>query len=105
MEVVPLDEGKEDPFLFEVLFMENKLVDHMLMFGDIVLKRKDDQDAEYQITVIEEILQHFDEEHYDFLVKGNEIIINQVKEGIQNDELRSGNFLYLLWMKRSLQKW
>ncbi|MCA6065545.1 DNA primase [Chryseobacterium sp. RG1] len=92
MEVVPLDEGKEDPFLFEVLFMENKLVDHMLMFGDIVLKRKDDQDAEYQITVIEEILQHFDEEHYMFLVKGNEIIINQVKEGIQNDELRSGNF-------------
>lgn len=92
MEVVPLDEGKEDPFLFEVLFMENKLVDHMLMFGDIVLKRKDDQDAEYQITVIEEILQHFEEEDYMFLVKGNEIIINQVKEGIQNDELRSGNF-------------
>lgn len=92
MEVVPLEEGKEDPFLFEVLFMENKLVDHMLMFGDIILKRKDDQGEEYQITVIEEILQHFDEEHYDFLVKGNEIIINQVKEGIQNDELRSGNF-------------
>ncbi|WBV60334.1 DNA primase [Chryseobacterium camelliae] len=92
MEVVPLDEGKEDPFLFEVLFMENKLVDHMLMFGDIILKRKDDHDEEYQITVIEEILQHFDEEHYEFLVKGNEIIINQVKEGIQNDELRSGNF-------------
>jgi len=92
MEVVPLDEGKEDPFLFEVLFMENKLVDHMLMFGDVILKRKDDQDEEYQITVIEEILQHFDEEHYNFLIKGNEIIINHVKEGIQNDELRSGNF-------------
>lgn len=92
MEVVPLEEGKEDPFLFEVLFMENKLVDHMLMFGDIILKRKDDHDEEYQITVIEEILHHFDEEHYEFLVKGNEIIINQVREGIQNDELRSGNF-------------
>ncbi|WP_426277078.1 DNA primase [Chryseobacterium sp. S-02] len=92
MEIVPLDEGKEDPFLFEVLFMENKLVDHMLMFGDVILKRKDDQNEEYQITVIEEILQHFDEEHYEFLVKGNEVIINQVKEGIQNDELRSGNF-------------
>jgi DNA primase len=92
MEVVPLDEGKEDPFLFEVLFMENKLVDHMLMFGDIILKRKDEQNEDYQITVIEEILHHFDEEQYEFLVKGNEIIINQVKEGIQNDELRSGNF-------------
>jgi len=92
MEIVPLDEEKGDPFLYDVLFMENKLVDHMLMFGDVVLKRKDDNDTEYQITVIEEILHHFEEEQYQFLVKGNEIIIDQVKEGIQNDELRSGNF-------------
>ncbi|UMQ41874.1 DNA primase [Chryseobacterium sp. Y16C] len=92
MEIVPLDEEKGDPFLYDVLFMENKLVDHMLMFGDVILKRKDDHNEEYQITVIEEILQHFEEEHYEFLVKGNEVIIDQVKEGIQNDELRSGNF-------------
>jgi DNA primase len=92
MEIVPFDEEKGDPFLFDVLFMENKLVDHMLMFGDVVLKRKDDNNNEYQITVIEEILHHFEEEQYQFLVKGNEIIIDQVKEGIQNDELRSGSF-------------
>lgn len=92
MEIVPLEPEKEDPFLFNVLFMENKLVDHMLMFGDIVLKRKNDQNEEYQITVIEEILHHFEEEQYTFLVKENETIINQVKEGIQKDELRSGNF-------------
>ncbi|WP_294330638.1 DNA primase [uncultured Chryseobacterium sp.] len=92
MDVVPLDEEKSDPFLFEVLFMENKLIDHMLMFGDIVLKRRNEKQEEYQITVIEEILYHFDEEEYRFLVKGNEIIIGHVKEGIQNEELRSGNF-------------
>lgn len=92
MDLVPLDEDKGDPFLYDVLFMESKLVDHMLMFGDIVLKRTDDKDQEYQITVIEEILHHFEEEQYEFLVKGNEIIINQVREGIQQDELRSGNF-------------
>ncbi|MGU3373845.1 DNA primase [Chryseobacterium sp. M5A1_1a] len=92
MEIVPLDKEKEDPFLFDVLFMENKLVDHMLMFGDIVLKRKNENNEEYQITVIEEILHHFDEEQYAFLVKENELIINQVKEGIQKEELRSGNF-------------
>ncbi|AZA79896.1 DNA primase [Chryseobacterium sp. G0186] len=92
MEIVPLDQEKEDPFLFDVLFMENKLVDHMLMFGDIVLKRKNEQNEEYQITVIEEILHHFEEEQYAFLVKENEIIINQVREGIQKEELRSGNF-------------
>ncbi|MEF9480590.1 hypothetical protein OWR28_25520 [Chryseobacterium sp. 1B4] len=92
MEIVPLDQEKEDPFLYDVLFMENKLVDHMLMFGDIILKRRNEQNEEYQITVIEEILHHFEEEQYAFLVKENEIIINQVREGIQKDELRSGNF-------------
>ncbi|EFK35645.1 DNA primase [Chryseobacterium gleum] len=92
MEIVPLDQEKEDPFLYDVLFMENKLVDHMLMFGDIILKRRNEQNEEYQITVIEEILHHFEEEQYTFLVKENEIIINQVREGIQKDELRSGNF-------------
>ncbi|EJL73021.1 DNA primase [Chryseobacterium populi] len=92
MEIVPLDEDKGDPFLYDVLFMESKLVDHMLMFGDVVLNRKDEKNGEYQITVIEEILHHFEEENYEFLVKGNEIIINQVKEGIENDELRSGSF-------------
>ncbi|UOE39046.1 DNA primase [Chryseobacterium oryzae] len=92
MEIVPFDKEKEDPFLFDVLFMENKLIDHMLMFGDVVLKRTDGENTEYQITVIEEILHHFEEEHYGFLAKNNEIIINQIKEGIQNDELRSGSF-------------
>lgn len=92
LEIVPLDEEKQDPYLYDVLFMESKLVDHMLMFGDIVLKRRNEKNEEYQITVIEEILMHFEEEQYSFLVKGNEIIINQVKEGIQKDELRSGNF-------------
>lgn len=92
LEIVPLDKEKEDPFLFEVLFMENKLIEHMLAFGDIVLKRRNENNEEYQITVIEEILHHFEEEQYTFLVKGNEIIIHQVKDGIQKDELRSGNF-------------
>ncbi|MCW3161225.1 DNA primase [Chryseobacterium oryctis] len=92
MEVVPLDEEKSDPFLYDVLFMENKLVDHMLMFGDVVLKRFDEKNGDYQITVIEEILNHFEEEQYQFLVESNEIIINQIKEGIQKEELRSGKF-------------
>ncbi|MDR2235677.1 MAG: DNA primase [Chryseobacterium sp.] len=92
MELVPPDEEKGDPFLYDVLFMENKLLDHMLMFGDVVLKRRNEKNEEYQITVIEEILHHFEDEQYEFLVKSNEIIINQVKEGIQKDELRSGNF-------------
>lgn len=92
MEIVPPEEDRGDRFLYDVLFMENKLVDHMLMFGDIVLKRSNDKDEEYQITVIEEILHHFEEENYSFLAKPNELIIHHVREGIQKDELRSGSF-------------
>ncbi|KQM47936.1 DNA primase [Chryseobacterium sp. Leaf201] len=92
MEIVPPEEDRGDRFLYDVLFMENKLVNHMLMFGDIVLKRSNDKDEEYQITVIEEILHHFEEENYSFLAKPNELIIHHVKEGIQKDELRSGSF-------------
>lgn len=92
MEIVPPEEDRGDRFLYDVLFMENKLVDHMLMFGDIVLKRSNDKEEEYQITVIEEILHHFEEENYSFLAKPNELIIHHVKEGIQKDELRSGSF-------------
>lgn len=103
MEIVPPEEDRADPFLYDVLFMENKLVDHMLIFGDIVLKRINDKNEEYQITVIEEILHHFEEENYSFLAKSNELIIHHVKEGIQKDELRSGSF-FINFMDEEITK-
>ncbi|WP_027386199.1 DNA primase [Chryseobacterium gregarium] len=103
MEIVPPEEQLGDRFLYDVLFMENKLVDHMLIFGDIVLKRTNDKNEEYQITVIEEILHHFEEENYSFLAKPNELIIHHVKEGIQKDELRSGSF-FINFMDEEITK-
>ncbi len=103
MEIVPPEEDLGDRFLYDVLFMENKLVDHMLIFGDIVLKRTNDKNEEYQITVIEEILHHFEEENYSFLAKPNELIIHHVKEGIQKDELRSGSF-FINFMDEEITK-
>lgn len=98
LEVVPQENesSKEDVFLFDLLSQENKLIDLMLMFGDMVLHRKNDNSEPYEITVIEEILQHFEEEYYTFQNDSNLKIIESIKEGIENSELRSGNFFLTL---------
>ncbi len=98
LEVVPQENesSKEDVFLFDLLSQENKLIDLMLMFGDMVLHRKNENSEPYEITVIEEILQHFEEEYYTFQNDSNLKIIESIKEGIENSELRSGNFFLTL---------
>lgn len=98
LEVVPNEAEleTEDVFLFDLLSQENKLINLMLMFGDVVLKRHNENLETYEITVIEEILQHFDEEYYTFQNDSNLKIVESIKEGIENSEIRSGNFFLTL---------
>ncbi|MCU7613216.1 DNA primase [Chryseobacterium sp. GMJ5] len=92
LEIVPASVEQVDPILFDLLKQENTLINLMLNFGDVVLHKVNEAQEKYDITVIEEILHHFEEEHYEFQVELNKIIIDSIKEGIQNDELRKGNF-------------
>jgi len=92
LEIVPESVEQVDPIMFDLLKQENNLVNLMLNFGDVVLHRENEENEKYDITVIEEILHHFEEENYEFQVELNKIIIDSIKEGIQNEELRKGNF-------------
>ncbi|MEI7487633.1 MAG: DNA primase [Chryseobacterium sp.] len=92
LEIVPKPEKEIDSVQFNILHQENKLIDTMLMFGDVVLHRENDKNEVYEVTVIEEILHHFEEEQYEFQIETNQKIISSIKEGIENDELRSGSF-------------
>lgn len=92
LEIVPDNVEQVDPIIFDLLKQENNLVNLMLNFGDVVLHRENEENEKYDITVIEEILHHFEEENYEFQVELNKIIIDSIKEGIQNEELRKGNF-------------
>ncbi len=92
LEIVPDSIEQVDPIMFDLLKQENNLVNLMLNFGDVVLHRENEEKENYDITVIEEILHHFEEENYEFQVELNRIIIDSIKEGIQNEELRKGNF-------------
>ncbi|MBW7675034.1 DNA primase [Chryseobacterium chendengshani] len=92
LEIVPDTVEQIDPILFDLLKQENSLINLMLNFGDVVLHRENDTNEKYDITVIEEILDHFEAENYEFQLELNKIITDSIKEGIQNEELRKGNF-------------
>lgn len=77
-----------------LLVQEEKLVDLMLKYGDFVLDRKDAEGKDYKITVIEEILNHLDEDDCEIQLDINKKIISEIKEGILKNELRSGNFFF-----------
>ncbi|MDR6514207.1 DNA primase [Chryseobacterium camelliae] len=97
LEVVPDKPVAEtDSVQFNIHHQENKLIDTMLMFGDMVLQRQNEKQEPYEVTVIEEILHHFEEEQYEFQIETNKKIIDNIREGIEQDELRSGNFFITL---------
>jgi DNA primase len=75
------------------LVLEEKLVELMLKYGDYVLDRKTPENEAYQITVIEEIINHLEEDQCEIISPINQKIIEEIKLGIAQSELRSGNFL------------
>ena len=77
-----------------LLVQEQELINLMLKYGDFVLNRRDSEGNDYKITVIEEILNHFDEDECEIQLDINKKIVLEIKEGILQNELRSGNFFF-----------
>lgn len=79
-----------------LLVLEEKLVELMLKYGDMVLNRHDDENHDYQITVIEEIIEHLEEDNCEIQSPLNQKIIDEIRTGIAENELRAGNFFMTL---------
>lgn len=79
-----------------LLVLEEKLVELMLKYGDRVLERSDEDQNAYQITVIEEIIGHLQEDNYELQNEINKKIVEEIQQGIANNELRSGDFFMTL---------
>lgn len=75
-----------------LLVLEEKLVELMLKYGDYVLDRKTPENEAYQITVIEEIINHLEEDQCEIISPINQKIIEEIKLGIAQSELRSSDF-------------
>jgi DNA primase len=79
-----------------LLILEEKLVELMLKYGDQILDRQNAENQPYKISVIEEIIHHFGEDEYEIQSPLNQKIIAEIKQGIAENELRSGNFFLTL---------
>ena len=88
------------PNVFEtvnpILVLEEKMVELMLKYGDRILNRTDEENNAYQITVIEEIITHLEVDQCEIQSPLNQKIIDEIKYGIAENELRSGNFFMTL---------
>ena len=87
-----------------LLVLEENLVELMLKYGDYVLDRKTPENEVYQITVIEEIINHLEEDDCEIISPINQKIIEEIKLGIQQNELRSGNFFMTLMDENIVSK-
>ncbi|AYO58872.1 DNA primase [Chryseobacterium sp. 6424] len=76
--------------------LEEKLVELMLKYGDRLVERTDDDQQSYQISVIEEIIGHLEEDECEIQSPLNEKIIAEIKDGIRSNQLRSGKFFLSL---------
>lgn len=92
MEIVPPTSITLNP----LLELEEKLVKHMLNFGDRVLEKSDEENQPFNITVIEEIIGHFNEDNYEIQSPINQMIISELKNGLANNEIIGSNFFLTL---------
>lgn len=84
-----------------LLILEEKLVELMLKYGDQLLNRTSPENEPFQITVIEEIMNHLEEDQCEIISPVNQKIIEEIKLGIQQNQLRSGNF-FMTFMDESI---
>lgn len=75
-----------------LLILEEKLVELMLKYGENILDRTSAENEKYQITVIEEIINHLEEDGYEVISPLNQKIIAEIKQGIAENQIRAGNF-------------
>lgn len=90
MELVPEQAANVNP----LLVLEEKLVELMLKYGDQVLQRTTESGENYEITVIEEVMDHLSEDGYEIQSEINRKIVQEIAEGISQNELRSGKFFF-----------
>ena len=79
-----------------LILLEDKLVELMLKFGDFILEENDADGNKYETTVIQTILHHLEEDDCEIQTEINQKIIREIRLGLQENELRSGNFFFTL---------
>lgn len=87
-----------------LLELEEKLVSHVLNFGDYILNKVNSDNEPYQISVLEEILNHLEEDDYEIQSAVNKLIVDELKSGIANNKIIKGDFFLTLMDQNIVMK-
>src|SRR5690606_35904690 len=77
--------------------VEEEVIKLILQYGDLIVELKDDAGETYQTTVIEEILSQFETNDLRLNNSVYQSILEDVKLGFEQDELRTGDFFVKLF--------
>ena len=72
--------------------VENELIKLIFQYGNLEVDLKDENNELYKTTVIQEIIDQFEENELSLTNPLYQSILEQVKEGLEKDELRTGTF-------------
>lgn len=72
--------------------VEDEIIKLIMQFGDLEVELKDDKNELYQTTVIEEIVNQFNHNDLQLSNPFYQSILDEVKIGLESDELRSGTY-------------
>lgn len=70
--------------------VETEIIKLIMQYGDLEVELKDDKNELYKTTVVEEIVNQFDHNGLQLSNPFYQSILDEVKIGIENNELRSG---------------
>ena len=77
--------------------VEEEIVRLILQYGDLVVELKDETDETYKTTVIEEIINQFEANDLKLNNQLYQSILEDVKLGFEQEELRTGSFFVRLF--------
>lgn len=77
--------------------VEEEIIRLIMQFGNLVVELKSDDDEPYETTVIEEIVRQFQENDFQLKNELYQSILEDVKLGYEQEELRAGDFFVKLF--------
>lgn len=83
--------------------VEEELIRLIMQYGDLIVELKNDEGDTYETTVIEEIVRQFEINELCFENEMYQAILEDVKLGCQNEELRTGDFFVKLFDEKKTE--
>lgn len=94
----PLEVVKDEKVIIDTqAIIEEELIRLIMQYGNLIIELKDREGEPYETTVIEEIVNHFEANGFSMSNQVYQSILEDVKLGFEEDELRDGDFFIKLF--------